>query len=220
MEQSLTKNFIIIGPSGSGKGTQAEIIAKKYHLVHFIMGEALNKIIKENNEIGKKIDNDIKAGKWVPDNIINNIVKDHIEKIDHNQGIIFDGYPRTIEQAEYLDNILTQKGRSKALVINLNVSPKTVTYRLLNRKVCSNCKTLYHPPESLKETECIKCGGKLVKRQDDNEEAIQKRLSEYKEKTQKVINYYQKNNQVINIDGEPEIEKVANEIENNLKEIK
>lgn len=218
---SKNSNFIIIGPSGSGKGTQAEFISKNFGgQKHLVAGELLREISDQENDLGKKIKKTINAGKWVEDELVNQVIKEVLSKLDKTEGVIIDGYPRTVEQAKYLDNLMSQLGRSQPIVVNLIVSPKSVVYRLINRKVCDKCGALYHPPQSLSETVCEKCGGKLVRRQDDTEEVIKKRLSEFAEKTKNVTDYYREEGKVIDIDGEPAIPKVSAQIKQKLENLK
>jgi adenylate kinase len=163
---SKNSNFIIIGPSGSGKGTQAEFVSQNFGgQRHLVTGELLREIASQETELGKKIKKTINYGKWVEDKVVNQVIRETLEKTDKNQGLILDGYPRAVEQAKYLDELLKKLDRFQPIVINLIVSPKSVVYRLLNRKICDKCGQLYHPPESLSETDCKKCGGKLTRRE-------------------------------------------------------
>jgi len=217
---SQNSNFIIIGPSGSGKGTQAEFISQNFGgQKHLVMGELLREIAGGETDLGKKIKKTINQGKWVEDKVVNQVIKETLEVIDKNKGVILDGYPRTVEQARYLDELFKRLDRTHPIVVNLIVLPKSVVYRLLNRKVCDKCGMLYHPPESLSETECKKCGGKLVRREDDTEEVIKKRLSEFHEKAKDVIEYYREKGKVVDIDGEPAISEVSSQIKKALEKI-
>lgn len=217
---SKNSNFIIIGPSGSGKGTQAEFISQNFGgQKHLVMGELLRKIADQGTDLGKKIKETIIQGKWVEDKVVNQVIEETLKGIDKGKGIILDGYPRTVEQAKYLDGLLEKLDRSQPIVINLIVSPKSVVYRLLNRKVCDKCGQLYHPPESLSETKCKKCGGKLIRREDDTEEIIKKRLSEFREKAEDVIKYYREKGKVVDIDGEPTITEVSSQIKEKLENL-
>lgn len=217
---SKNSNFIIIGPSGSGKGTQAEFISQNFGgQKHLVMGELLREIAGQETDLGMKIKKTINCGKWVEDKLANQVIKEALEKIDETRGVILDGYPRTVEQAKYLDELLKKLDRGQLIVINLIVSPKSVVYRLLNRKVCDKCGQLYHPPESLERKKCKKCGGKLARREDDTEGVIKKRLSEFREKAKSVVEYYKKKGKVVDINGEPIIPEVSNQIKEKLKSL-
>ncbi len=213
-------NFIVIGPSGSGKGTQAEFISQNFgSQKHLVMGELLREISGQENDLGRSIKATINQGKWVEDKLVNQVIYETIQKLKKDEGIILDGYPypRTVEQAKYLDGMFQKMDRSQPIVINLIVSPRSVVYRLINRRVCDKCNALYHPPESLSQNSCEKCGGKLIKREDDTEEVIKKRLSEFREKAEDVIDYYKKEGTVIDIDGEPPIPEVSAQIKEKLE---
>lgn len=209
-------NLIIIGPSGSGKGTQAEFISKTYAQKHLVMGEILREMTKNDDSLARQISETINKGRWVSDNLVNKAITEVIKQISNDKGIILDGYPRTVAQAECLKKLYLKVDRSQPVVINLIVKPESVVYRLLNRKVCDKCGRLFHPPESLSEVKCKKCGGKLIRREDDTEEVIKKRLSEFNKKAEKVIDYYRQDKKVIDIDGEPKITEVSRQIKEKL----
>lgn len=210
-------NFIIIGPSGSGKSTQAEFIKKLYGQKHLVMGDLLREIENQETNLSREIKEKIQKGEWVSDEIVNQVIKDRISKEEKNQGLIIDGYPRTVSQAEYLEKIFANQRRNTPILININISEKSVVFRLLNRKVCDKCGKLYYPPKSLSQTNCDKCDGRLVRREDDTEKIIKKRLSEFSKKAKNVIDYYRNNGKVIDINGESEISEVSKEIKEKLE---
>jgi adenylate kinase len=214
---SQDSNIIIIGPSGSGKGTQAEFIAETYGQEQLITSDALKKLARNNSNLGRLVKEKMAQGFFLDDDIVNQVVLQQIKTVPQSQGVVVDGSPRSIGQAEFLEKIFAELNRKMPLVVNLNVSEKSVIFRLINRRMCEKCGELYHPPKSLSLKLCEKCGGKLIKREDDNEEAIQKRLKEYREKVTPVIDFYRARNRLIDIDGEPEIEKVSQEIKEKLK---
>ena len=205
-------NIVIMGPPSSGKGTQAELLAKKKNLYHFSTGDALRQEVKSGSLLGKKISEIMDAGELVPPEIINEIVKKVIN--DHPEGIIFDGYPRTLEQAKkLLELTIIDK------VILIIVNDETVIKRMSSRRICENCGAAYNlislPPK--KQGVCDKCGGKLVMRDDDKPEVIKKRLELYHNNTRPIINYFKEQGiNVVEINGEPSIEEVSKEIINNL----
>jgi adenylate kinase len=208
-------NIVLLGASGSGKGTQAEKLSQDFCLKHLEMGEILRALSRKDSSLGKKILEKVSSGQWVEDEQVNEIIEAKMKKIPKDQGIIFDGFPRTIGQAEFLEKEIRKDGRKKPLVIYLWVRPEKLIYRLLNRKVCDKCNRLFYPPQSLRKSKCD-CGGKLVRREDDTEAVIKNRIKEYEEKTEKLISFYRKKGNLYKINGEPSIEEVWDELKRAL----
>ena len=185
--------LIMLGAQGTGKGTVAGILSKETGWPQISTGDIFRKNISENTELGKKANEYISKGNLVPDEITVPMVADRLNWEDAKNGAILDGFPRTVDQAEALEKILNEKGKKVDLVINL-VTPREETItRILNRRVCPSCKSIYnltmHPPKL--EGICDNCGTKLVQRDDDkDEEAIKQRLAIYDEKTSPLINFY------------------------------
>lgn len=185
--------LIMLGAQGTGKGTVAGILSKETGWPQISTGDIFRKNITENTELGKKANEYISKGNLVPDEITVPMVADRLNWEDAKNGAILDGFPRTVDQAEALEKILNEKGKKVDLVINL-VTPREETItRILNRRVCPNCKAIYnltmHPPKV--EGICDNCGTKLVQRDDDkDEDAIKQRLAIYDEKTSPLINFY------------------------------
>ena len=201
---------ILIGIQGSGKGTQASILSSKYGFQHINVGEIFRNNIKNETEIGKKIKKYVNSGKLVPDDIVIQMVK---EELDKYENFVLDGFPRNINQAEFLmKNVKIDK------VINLILPDEVSKKRLLARRVCEKCKAdynlIYKPPK--KEGICDICGGKLVRRKDDTEEAIQKRLDAFHKETAPVVDYFRKKGLVVDIDANKGIEEIEREIIKNL----
>jgi adenylate kinase len=176
--------LVLIGIQGSGKGTQAGILSSKYGIKHINVGEIFRNNIKNETEIGKKIKEYVNNGKLVPDEIVIQMVK---EVLDENENFILDGFPRNINQAEFLvSNYHIDK------VVNLLLPDEISKKRLLARRVCENCKAdynlIYKPPK--KEGICDICGGKLIRRKDDTEEAVQIRLDAFHKETSPVIDFF------------------------------
>ena len=187
--------IIMLGAPGSGKGTLAKELSKEYNLVHISTGDIFRENIKKQTELGKEADKYISNGLLVPDEITVPMVEDRLTWDDAKNGVILDGFPRTIEQAKKLDEILNAKGEKIDLVINLVTPKEEIIDRMLTRRVCTNpdCKATYnvklHPP--IKEGICDKCGSPLKQRDDDsNPEAIKRRLEIYEEKTSPLVEYY------------------------------
>ena len=201
----------IMGPQGAGKGTQAELLAKHFHLKVIEIGKELRKIAETETPLGRKIDNLInKQGKMVPVDLVMKVVRCGLKRISKKQGIIFDGTPRRISEIKPLEKELKKIGRTLDLIIYLKLSQKEAIKRLGKRRMCLSCGALYIDGVTLKKGAkiCPKCGGKIIKRPDDRSKAIRERFRLYKEKTKPVLDYYRKRNRLIEIDGSQSIENV------------
>ena len=188
-------NIIMLGAQGTGKGTVAGLISNEIGIPQISTGDIFRKNISEKTRLGIEADKYISKGNLVPDEITVPMVKDRLTWEDAKNGVILDGFPRTIEQAEKLDKILEEKGEKIDLVINLVTPKEELIDRMLTRRVCTNpdCKTTYniklHPP--VKEGICDKCGSPLKQRDDDSDpEAINRRLEIYEEKTSPLVEFY------------------------------
>ncbi|MCI9365420.1 MAG: adenylate kinase [Clostridia bacterium] len=189
--------IIMLGAQGTGKGTIAGLVSKETGFPQVSTGDIFRKNISEKTELGIKADEYISSGNLVPDEITVPMVKDRLTWEDAVNGVILDGFPRTIEQAEKLDEMLKEMGKKVDLVINLVTPREEIIDRMLTRRVCTNqeCKTIYNiklnPPKV--EGICDKCGSKLKQREDDSDsEAINRRLEIYEEKTSPLVEYYDK----------------------------
>ncbi len=206
-------NFVFLGPPGAGKGTQAEIIAKKHGLVKISTGDILREAVKKGTELGKLADGYMKRGELVPDEIMLGLIEEELEKID--KGFILDGFPRTVKQAEGLDELLAKKNLPLKAVILLDVPDDEIIKRLSARRVCPNCGAVYNlifnPPKN--DEICDVCGTKLVQRKDDNPETIKRRLDVYREQTAPLIGYYREKGLLVEIDGTGDPEKITRAIE-------
>ena len=187
--------IIMLGAPGTGKGTVAGMLEKGIGIKQVSTGDIFRKNMQEGTEIGKVAESYISKGQLVPDEVTIKIVEERLNEKDVENGIILDGFPRTIEQAEKLDKILAKKGEKIDLVINLVTPKEEIIDRMLTRRVCTNqdCKATYniklHPP--VKEGICDKCGSPLKQRADDSDpEAIKRRLEIYEEKTSPLVEYY------------------------------
>ena len=188
--------IIMLGAQGTGKGTVAGIISEKIGIPQISTGDIFRKNISEKTALGIEADKYISKGNLVPDEITVPMVEDRLTWVDAKNGVILDGFPRTLEQAEKLDKILEKKGEKVDLVINLVTPKEEIIDRMLTRRVCTNqeCKATYniklHPP--VKEGICDKCGAPLKQRADDSDpEAIKRRLEIYEEKTSPLVEYYE-----------------------------
>ena len=186
--------IIMLGAPGTGKGTVAGLLEEKIGIKQVSTGDIFRKNMQEGTELGKLAEKYISNGQLVPDDVTIKIVEDRLKQKDVEKGIILDGFPRTIEQAEALDKILGEAGKKVDMVLNLITPEEEIVERIVNRRVCSNpeCKTIFNlvmnPPKQ--EGICDKCGSKLVQRKDDNEETIKTRIHTYMEQTSPLVEYY------------------------------
>ncbi|MCS7233632.1 MAG: adenylate kinase [Synergistetes bacterium] len=211
-------NLVLLGPPGAGKGTLAFMLMRDYNLLHISTGDMLREAVSKGTELGKKANEYMRKGLLVPDEIIIEMIKEKLLET-HKNGLIFDGFPRTINQAKALDILLEEINEKLKAVILLKISKKVILERLTNRRVCSKCGALYHlkhsPPKL--ENKCDICGGELYQREDDKEETILRRISVYKDQTEPLIEYYKEKGLLIEIDAEPHLEKVYAELKRCLE---
>ena len=192
--------IIMLGAPGTGKGTVASILSEKLNIPQVSTGDIFRKNIAEQTELGKLADSYISKGNLVPDDVTIKIVEDRLKQDDVKEGIILDGFPRTIKQAEELDKILEKENKKVNMVINLTTPKEEIIERIVNRRVCSNqeCKTVYNivlnPPKV--EGICDKCGSKLLQRKDDNVETVESRIDTYLKNTSPLVEYYTKQNKI------------------------
>jgi adenylate kinase len=204
--------LIFLGAPGSGKGTQAKRLARKFDLDHISTGDILRNAIKEQTQLGRKAKTFMDAGELVPDDLILALIKE--ELTGREKGFIFDGFPRTKAQAEGLDAILGELGLSISKVVNLDVPGELIVDRLQARRLCRNCGHEYNlktkPPK--KEGLCDICGGELYRRPDDTADIINNRLEIYREKTKPIEDFYRSKGMLVEIDGAGGFDEVFNSI--------
>ncbi len=207
-------NLVLLGPPGAGKGTQAGRIVAEYGIPHISTGDILRAAVKNQTALGLEAKKYMDAGELVPDSVVIGIVKDRLQESDTQRGFLMDGFPRTIPQAEALDEALQGLGRAITKVIVLLVDEEILVKRLTGRRICRSCQTPYHvmftPPEQ--EGVCDKCGGELYQRDDDTEATVRNRLAVYRKQTEPLIEYYDRSGVVVRIDGAQEAEKVFEDI--------
>jgi adenylate kinase len=204
--------LILLGPPGSGKGTQAAMLRDKYHLPHISTGELLRDHTRKKTELGKQAQTYMDKGQLVPDSLVLDMLFERISLKDCSIGYILDGFPRTLAQAKALQDRLRDK--SKFTVINLDLSDRKIIERLTNRIICEKCETPYHlislPPKT--QGKCDKCGGNLIQRSDDTEAVITKRLKVYHEQTAPLIEFYTKQKLLYTVDCNAPKDKVFSQI--------
>jgi adenylate kinase len=208
-------NLIILGSQGSGKGTQAKKLAEKFDLIHIDMGKALRQVTTGNTDLGKEINEIIHVRKeLVPARIIKKVLHLELGSISREQGIVFDGVPRSLEQLEYINSALLEFGRHLDKVFFIKISEKEAVKRISKRLVCGKCKKVFILGKDIqsREEKCPKCQGEITQRADDTEEGIKKRLEVFRTETLPVIEEYKKEKVLIEINGEQSVEKVFGEI--------
>ena len=202
--------IIMLGAPGAGKGTQAKKIAEKYHIPHISTGDIFRANIKNGTELGKKAKTYMDQGLLVPDELTVDLVIDRVGQDDCKDGYILDGFPRTILQAECLDAALEKRGEKVDFAINVEVPDENIVNRMSGRRACVGCGATYHIKYNPTKVDgvCDACGEKLVLRDDDKPETVQKRLGVYHDQTQPLIDYYTKSGVLKEVDGTVDMEDV------------
>ena len=207
-------NILIFGPNGSGKGTQGNLVKAKYNLAHIESGAIFREHIGGGTELGKKAKGYMDQGLLVPDELVVDLVADRIVQDDCKNGFVLDGFPRTIPQAEALDEALKKLGTSIDYALNIEVPDDNIVTRMSGRRACVSCGATYHlvhiPPK--KEGICDRCGAALILRDDDKPETVKKRLAVYHEQTQPLIDYYSKQGCLKEVDGTVDMSDVFDAI--------
>ncbi len=215
-------NLILMGLPGAGKGTQAEKIVQKYQIPHISTGDMFRQAIKDETELGLKAKSYMDKGELVPDEVTVGIVRERLSKDDCQSGFLLDGFPRTVPQAESLEEILKDLNKKVDYCIHIDVDQDLLTERLTGRRVCKSCGATYHlvynPPKT--EDVCDKCGGELYQRDDDNEETVKNRLEVNIGQMKPLLDFYKERNVLKTIDGNQEIDKVFEDIDRLLADLK
>ena len=206
--------IIMLGAPGAGKGTQAKKIADKYQIPHISTGDIFRANIKEGTELGKKAKSYMDQGQLVPDELTLELIMDRFQNPDCENGYVLDGFPRTIPQAEALTEALAKKGETIDYAINVEVPDENIINRMGGRRACLACGSTYHIVYAPTKVEgiCDRCGEKLVLRDDDKPETVKNRLNVYHNQTQPLIDYYNKQGKLAEVDGTQSMEDVFNAI--------
>jgi adenylate kinase len=203
--------LVFLGPPGAGKGTQAKLLSQRMGFIHLSTGDLLREAVKNQTPLGKKAKEYMDRGELVPDELIVQLIEETMPK-DGN--VILDGFPRTVNQALALEELLRVKSKKISKVLFFDVPDEVIIDRLSGRRVCSKCGAVYHvkynPPKV--EGVCDLCGGTLVQRDDDKEEVVRKRLEVYRKQTKPLIEFYQERGIIYKLDAGKEVEELFEEI--------
>ncbi len=203
--------LVFLGPPGAGKGTQAKLLSQRMGFLHLSTGDLLREAVKNQTPLGKRAKEYMDRGELVPDELIVQLIEETMPK-DGN--VILDGFPRTVNQALALEEMLKGKGEKISKVLFFDVPDEVIIDRLSGRRVCSKCGAVYHvkynPPKI--EGVCDLCGGSLVQRDDDKEEVVRKRLEVYRKQTQPLIEFYQDRSIIYRLDAEKGVEELFEEV--------
>ncbi|MEJ5299923.1 MAG: adenylate kinase [Thermodesulforhabdaceae bacterium] len=207
-------NIILLGPPGAGKGTQAKRLIERYGIPQISTGDMLRAAVAEKTPLGLEAKKYMDAGQLVPDSVVIGLVKERIQKDDCKKGYMLDGFPRNVSQAETLDKMLSELGQKIDHVVCIEVPEDELVQRLTGRRTCRQCGAGYHvmfdPPK--KDGVCDKCGGELYQRDDDNVQTVTSRLKVYKDQTEPLIAYYEKQGKLRRINGLGSIDEIFNRI--------
>ncbi len=207
-------NIVFLGPPGAGKGTQAKRITERYGIPQISTGDMFREHLSKGTELGKKAKEYMEKGQLVPDEIVLSMVEERLKQPDCEKGFILDGFPRTVPQAEALDEMLAKWGKKIDYAIAIEVPDEELVKRLTGRRTCKKCGMMYHvifkPPKE--EGKCDACGGELYQRADDNEETVRNRLKVYHESTAPLIDYYEKKGVLHRVDGMGSIDEIFERI--------
>ena len=207
-------NIILFGPPGAGKGTQAQQIVKTHNYFQLSTGDLLRNEVKKESKLGKEIEIKISKGNFVSDEIVNKLLRNTINELKYRDRIIFDGYPRTIEQSKHLDKMLKEFNQKIDLIISLYVSREIVEKRIAGRLTCDKCNITLNKFFNQEEIKLHPCGTEhFIKRKDDDSSTLINRYDIYTETTKPVIDYLSKNKNFYQIDGNQEISKITSKID-------
>ncbi|MCP3033161.1 adenylate kinase [Halobacillus sp. A1] len=211
-------NLILMGLPGAGKGTQAEKIVEKYNIPHISTGDMFRLAIKEGTALGQEAKSYMDKGELVPDEVTIGIVRERLSKPDCQEGFLLDGFPRTIAQADALENLLADMNESVDYVLHIDVPKEQLVERLTGRRVCPTCGATYHvifnPPKE--EGKCDHDGAELIQREDDQPETVKKRLEVNVEQAQPLLDFYQDKGYLVTFDGDRNIDDVFVDIDKKL----
>ena len=199
----MAQRIVLLGPPGAGKGTHAKLLSERYGLPHISTGDILRTRISDGTPLGKKVRSFVEKGQLVPDDLVIKMVNERLEQADAQAGFILDGFPRTVEQAKALDEILSARETAIDLALDFDTSEEVIVDRLSGRRTCSKCGTNFHIRNipAKRDGICDYCGSALSQRKDDEEATVRKRLQVYRKQTEPLIEFYRKRGLLRVVDG-------------------
>jgi len=212
-------NVVLLGAPGAGKGTQASVLTKELGVVHVASGDLFRRALAEKTELGMLAKSYMDKGELVPDEVTISMVLERIVQPDCAGGVLFDGFPRTLSQAEALDSRLAAESKSIDSVVYIEVPEEELVKRLSGRWICRSCQTPFHAVSSPPKTPgvCDKCGGELYQRDDDKEETVRERLKVFLSQTLPIVDYYDAQGKLVRVDGNRDIDEVGADILSKVK---
>ncbi|QAS52657.1 adenylate kinase [Halobacillus litoralis] len=214
-------NLILMGLPGAGKGTQAEKIVEKYDIPHISTGDMFRLAIKEGTALGKEAKSFMDKGELVPDEVTIGIVRERLSKPDSQKGFLLDGFPRTIAQADALENLMSDMEESLDYVLHIDVPKDQLIERLTGRRICPTCGATYHvvfnPPKV--DGKCDHDGSELIQREDDQPDTVKKRLEVNVEQTQPLLDFYREKGYLVSFEGDKDIDEVFQDIDQKLGDL-
>lgn len=213
--------LVILGPPGSGKGTQSRVIVDEYNVNYIATGNLIRELRVLETPLGKKVKENYDKGIPQPDEIVIEAVKDKLATLDLSKGILFDTFPLSVGQADALERMTKDANLTSPWVLYLDITPRTVLKRVSGRLICSGCAMVYLPDDSnaYVNQRCSKCSGKLVQRADDKPEVVLRRIKEYDGRMKDLREYYKERGRLVMIDGEPPVAEVSKVIREKISEI-
>lgn len=209
--------LVLLGPPGAGKGTQASLIKKEFGVPHISTGDMLRDAVKRGTELGRRAESYMTKGELVPDEVVIGVVVECLRQPEYKKGLMLDGFPRTVVQAEALDEALSERGDRLDAVLSFELPDEELIRRLSRRRVCGTCGETYGATD--RET-CAKCEGELIIRSDDRPEAIVRRLQVYRAQTEPLIDYYDRAGILIRIPGTGSVEEIYGLVKEHLESIR
>ena len=212
--QPLLRALILLGAPGAGKGTQARELARIYGVPHLSTGDMFREHVAQGTELGCRAKPIMESGKLVPDDIVLGMVEERVARKDCAAGFVLDGFPRTLPQAERLEEILSCLPLRRSLAVNLTVDDEAVVRRIVSRRTCKSCGAIYSAPAKMPKVEgkCDVCGGPVIQRGDDREDVVRQRLATYHEQTRPVVEFYRRRGQLLELDGSRDIATVQRDL--------
>lgn len=210
---------VLLGPPGAGKGTLAAAIKEKFGVIHLSTGDLLRAEMKSGSTLGNEMKGYVERGELVPDEVVTKMIANQLASADMNCGVLFDGYPRTVQQAQDLDGILKKMNLAIDAAVFMEVQMPVIIKRLTGRRICRQCGAVYHIVNipSKKEGVCDLCGGELYQRPDDKEDTIKNRMDVYLKSTAPIIDYYDRQKKLERVDAGQDVSEVIRFFEHSIK---